>query len=89
MMHLGHLPALEVVNLYGTGVTDAGLQHLANLKHLKKIFLWQSKVTENGAKQLRAAIPGVEVILDLSNTPEPDDTANKNQPAKPSVPDKS
>ena len=80
---LGKLASLEILNLYGTGVSDAGLQHLASLRHLKKIYLWQTKVTPEGAAKLRAAVPGVEVNLDLPEAPKPAAEASKSPPATP------
>jgi hypothetical protein len=60
---LSGLKNLQTLNLYGTEVTDAGLAHLANLKELKQVFLWGSKATDAGAGKLKAAVPGVEVVL--------------------------
>lgn len=54
---------LEYLNLYGTAVTDAGLAHLRGMTKLKHLYVWQTKVTAEGAKQLQAAVPGVDVNL--------------------------
>ena len=50
--------------MYGTLVTDEGLKHLAKIKSLKNIYLWQSKATKAGVKQLAAALPGVKVSIE-------------------------
>ena len=54
---------MQSINLYGTEVNDAGLAHLAKLKTLKNVYLFQSKATEAGAKKLAAAIPGLKVSV--------------------------
>ncbi|MHC4954957.1 MAG: c-type cytochrome domain-containing protein [Planctomycetota bacterium] len=56
------LPELRRLNLYGTAVTDAGLAALT-LPRLEKIYLWESKATEQGAAQLRERHPGLKVYL--------------------------
>ena len=61
MAHLKSLPNLEYLNLYGTNISDTGLQELTDLKNLKKIYLWRTKVTEEGIPQLRAARPELEI----------------------------
>ena len=49
------------LNLYGTAVTDAGLEQLKGLKHLRSLYLWQTKVTPEGVKALQAALPGCDI----------------------------
>jgi hypothetical protein len=51
------------LNLYGTQVTDAGLMKLKGLVNLQKIYLWQSKATAEGAKALKADLPGLEIVF--------------------------
>jgi Leucine-rich repeat (LRR) protein len=60
---LAALSELESLNLYGNEVTDALLAKLATLPKLKKLYLWQTKVTEEGVKKLKEALPECEVIL--------------------------
>ena len=62
MPSIATLVGLEYLNLYGTKVTDAGLEQLKNLKNLKKVYVWQSAVTAEGMQKMRDAIPGCEVI---------------------------
>ncbi|HBF16996.1 MAG TPA: ribonuclease inhibitor, partial [Verrucomicrobiales bacterium] len=54
---------LEWLNLWGTQVTDLGLMKLKDLSKLRKIYLWQSKVTEKGAAALKKELPDLEVIF--------------------------
>jgi hypothetical protein len=42
-------------------VTDAGLKHLAALKNLKRLNLWDTNVTDAGAKWLKEALPQCEI----------------------------
>ena len=51
---------------FGTKVSDAGIARLAAIKSLKKIFLWQTAVTQDGAKNLEASVPGIVVNIGLS-----------------------
>ena len=51
------------LNLYNTKVTDAGLASLKNMKFLRKVYAWQSGVTEKGAAELKKALPNVDVNL--------------------------
>lgn len=51
--------------MYATQVTDAGLKHLEGLKNLKKLYVWQSKVSEDGMKQLNTKLPNVEIVGEL------------------------
>jgi hypothetical protein len=43
-------------------VTDAGLKHLKGLKGLQRLFLDQTKVTNDGIRDLKAALPDLDVI---------------------------
>ena len=53
---------LEYLNLYATMVSDEGLKHLTGLSNLKRVYVWQSKVTDAGMKSLEKQIPGLKVI---------------------------
>jgi hypothetical protein len=39
------------------------LKDLSALKSLEEIYLWGSKVSENGVKDLRAALPNTKIIF--------------------------
>jgi hypothetical protein len=56
------LENLEYLNVYGTEIGDPGLAHLANLKKLKSLYVWQTKVTDAGVKKLQEALPGLKII---------------------------
>ena len=60
------MPHLESLNLYGTEVTKDVLETLKTLPSLKKVFLWQTKVTQEEAQQLQEALPEVEVDAGIS-----------------------
>ena len=62
LAHLKEMKDLEYLNLYATSVTDKGLKHLAGLTKLKNVYVWQSKVTEAGMKELEKQIPGLKVV---------------------------
>lgn len=66
--HLADLEHLEYLNLYGTKVTDASIPVFEKMKGLKKLYLWQSEVTREGAEKLKASRPDmiVEMGLDLA-----------------------
>jgi hypothetical protein len=68
------LKHLESLNLYKTKITDICATDLAHLNGLKKLFIWQTEFGETGISQLKAAVPGVEVIGGYTlNTPPPSD----------------
>jgi hypothetical protein len=48
---------LNILNLEGTHVTDAGLMHLAALRNLQGILLGGTQVTEAGVEKLQRALP--------------------------------
>jgi hypothetical protein len=52
--------SLRWLNLYGTGVTDAGLDAL-ELPGLLNLHVWQTKVTEKGIQRLRVRAPKCKV----------------------------
>jgi uncharacterized membrane protein len=67
------LKHLESLNLYKTKITDICASDLAHLVGLKKLFIWQTEFGETGISQLKAAVPGVEVIGGYTlNTPPSD-----------------
>ena len=54
-------PDLRTVNLVGTAVDDRAVDWLAALPRLERVFLWGSRVTEQGAQRLRELRPDVHV----------------------------
>jgi hypothetical protein len=57
------LAYLESLNLVGTDIGDAGIASLAKIKSLKRVYLWQSKVSEKGILQLKKMRPDLAVQL--------------------------
>ena len=50
------------VDLYSTGVTDAGLEHLKGLTSLQTLILTDTKVTDDGFKELQQALPSCKIF---------------------------
>jgi hypothetical protein len=46
-----------VLDLSGTAITDEGLNHLEPLRNLRHLYLLNTKVTEEGVRQLREKLP--------------------------------
>ena len=57
------LTNLEVVGLFGTKVTDAGLVQLAGLPKLRRVYAAQTAVTSAGAEKFRKGRPGLDLLL--------------------------
>jgi hypothetical protein len=57
------------LNLYGTAVTDKGLEQLQGLASLKHLYLWQTKVTAEGAAALQKALPTLVISRGWENEP--------------------
>lgn len=63
------LSFLEYLNVYGSMVDDAALEHLASVKSLKSLYVWQSKVTPEGAARLEQALPNVVINTGAAEAP--------------------
>ena len=61
LAHLAPLTRIESVNLYGTGVTDAGLKHLYGMKKMRDLYLTDLKRSESAIAALKKALPRVTV----------------------------
>jgi hypothetical protein len=61
---------LTSLNLVGTEVGDEDLQHLTALRNLKKLFLYQTKVTSDGFKAFSELMPSVEIDTGGYNLPQ-------------------
>ena len=61
MKELRELTNLEKLDLHGTQITDAGLEHLRKLNRLQRLILAGTDVTDEGAKRLEAAFPKLEI----------------------------
>jgi hypothetical protein len=60
---LGALTELRWLVLMDTGVTDQGLKHIRHLKKLERLDLEGSKVTKQGAEELKKALPDVRIYI--------------------------
>jgi hypothetical protein len=58
---LAALPAIEVVNFYGSDLDDAGLAVLANAASITTIYAGETKVTDAGVEAARAANPALVI----------------------------
>jgi hypothetical protein len=52
---------LETIVLDETLITDAGLAHLSGLTKLRSLSLGGTKVTDAGVRDLRVALPWVQI----------------------------
>jgi uncharacterized membrane protein len=59
------LENLNQLNLYGTRINDAVFATLGQMKNLKKLFLWNTRVTPAGIESFKAQHPEVEIIAGL------------------------
>jgi hypothetical protein len=55
------LTSITGLGLEDTEITDRGLEHLAALRKLRIVSVNGSKVTEEGVKKLKQALPDVRV----------------------------
>jgi hypothetical protein len=60
--------SLQEVWLIDTGITDAGLEHLAGLDALKRLHLGGTEITDAGLAHLRGRLPRLE-SLKMDRTP--------------------
>ncbi len=56
------LPRLESINLFGTAIDDKALEHLSKFPSLKRIYTWQTNVSEAGIKSITEVRPDIEII---------------------------
>ena len=63
-VYLKRLTNLSILDLSGTQVTDAGLEHLKGLTNLWQLYLSGTQVTTKGVESLRQALPNCTIILE-------------------------
>ncbi len=83
LAQLEGLDKLEYLNLFATGIGDEGLQRVAGLKALRRLYVWQTKVTDAGVAKLQEALPDLEIDRGWelpAQTKPVDDTSKKEQP---------
>src|SRR5207302_9928823 len=68
---------LTTLDLQSSPVTDAGLKELADLKQLTTLYVYGTKVTGEGARELQAALPK----LKIAGAPEPKEVVAKRKAA--------
>ena len=49
--------------MIGTSITDASLAKFAKIKSLKKLYLWQTKVTKSTIDAFKKSNPKIEVDM--------------------------
>ena len=64
LAQIASLAELERLNLYATGVSDAGIVHIKKLSHLKYLNLSYTQVTNQGAAEIRQALPNCRIEKD-------------------------
>ena len=50
---LSRLTGLKMLRLYGTGMTNKGMEYLRNLRSLQSLELWEAGVSNNGLAALK------------------------------------
>ena len=53
---------LQYLNVHSTAINDAGIGLLNEMKTLEKLYVWNSKVTNAGADQLKRSLPKCQII---------------------------
>ena len=64
-VNINSLNHLERLNLYGTNVTDKSLETFASIKSLKKIYLWNTKVSKEKIDEFNQENKSKEALLDF------------------------
>ncbi|HEV3005129.1 MAG TPA: hypothetical protein VGX78_11750, partial [Pirellulales bacterium] len=59
--HLQHIWRLRELDLVHNAVSDAGLEHVKRLSNLRELYLFRTKVTAEGVRDLRQALPRLAV----------------------------
>ena len=62
LVHLSGLTELRELNLVFFNFTEGGLTPLKELKKLRTLYLWEVKVPESELKDLRKALPNLEIV---------------------------
>ena len=77
------LPELAVLNLYGTAISDRGLDQL-NYPKLAKVYVWNTKVSQPGADMLGKRLPKCQVVWrrELPAAEKPAGDGNRNRRRK-------
>jgi len=60
---------LKRLSLATSGMTDAGLDHLAGLTNLEELNVTGTKVTADGIARLQAALPKCKIVSSVKSEP--------------------
>ncbi len=71
--HLKDQTELVYLNLYSSRVSNAGLKHLGELKKLRKLYVWQTAVDEEGIEWLQNQLPELEIIGEVKLDAKPNE----------------
>lgn len=66
---LANFPELQQLDLSLCRINDGCIAEIAQLKHLKKLSLISTAVSESGGKELKKALPGCEIIFQPQPVP--------------------
>ena len=50
------------MNFYGTAITDDGVMKLTAMPNLKRLYLWQTKVSPETIEKLKQELPACEIV---------------------------
>lgn len=64
---IGTLKKLEYLNIVGTKINDEGLLELIPSESLRKIYCWNTGITENGIQRFQKKYPKIEIDFGLKN----------------------
>jgi Leucine-rich repeat (LRR) protein len=62
MQHLKGMTKLKHLDLFGTRITDEGLEHLKGLTSLTTLDLSRTQITDAGLEQIKAALPNCDIL---------------------------
>ncbi len=68
---LGDLEHLESINLHTTNLSDAGLKLLAKQSSIKRIYAWQTKVTQQVVDSIRNENPSLVIDMGIAPNEKP------------------
>jgi hypothetical protein len=59
---LRYLDQITYLSIHGAALTDEAVPHLARLKHLEKLELYGTRISEAGVQKLKTALPNGDII---------------------------
>jgi uncharacterized membrane protein len=67
LKYLNSLKFLKSISLSGVPVDKTAMEALVKIKGLEKVFVWQTRLSENDVKQLRKAYPKVQFLTGFTD----------------------